>query len=62
MEFKRQNKWANWKKKEKEKETNQETEINYKEPTDDFQKGGGWGMGEIGERGLSVLVLTKIKT
>ena len=34
---------------EKKRETNKKQTLNYREHTDGYQRGGGWGMGEIGD-------------
>ena len=44
MEFKKEKKWAEGKKGEREKQTKKQT-LSYREQTDGYQKGGGWGDG-----------------
>ena len=46
VEFKKQNKQAKEKKKERERQIKKPS-LNYREQTDEYQRGSGWGMGKI---------------
>lgn len=46
VEFKKQNRWAKEKKRERETKTQA---LNHREQADGHQRGGGGGMGEIGD-------------
>ena len=51
MEFKKQNKQATGKKRERERQTKKQT-LNYREQTDGYQKGDGWEDGLNRQWGL----------